>query len=109
MHLKLRRPAERASSRLEQGTRVLPPLSYLRERLGPAYLSQELRRPLPTKDRGVLQTVADAADYMVALPEERRLAHWQCAAQLLLDGADAPDLSRQVELALFYDRTRSQG
>jgi hypothetical protein len=89
---------------LELGTRVLAPLPYLREMLRPAYLSQKLRRPLPTKDRGTLQTVADAADYMVALPEERRRAHWKRAAQLLLDGADAPDLSRQVELALFYDR-----
>jgi hypothetical protein len=86
------------------GTRVLPPFPYLREMLGPAYLSQKLRRPLPTKDGGILQTVADAADYMVALPKDRRRAHWQRAAQLLLDGADAPDLSRQVELALFYDR-----
>jgi hypothetical protein len=37
-------------------------------------------------------------------PQDRRRAHWQRAAQLLLAGADAPELSRQVELALFYDR-----
>ena len=36
------------------------------------YLAQSLRRPLPTKDGGVLRTVADAANYIVALPEERR-------------------------------------
>ena len=28
----------------------------------------------------------------------------QRAAQLLLDGADASEISRQIELALFYDR-----
>ena len=70
----------------------------------PAHLAENLRRPLPTKDGGVLRTVADAANYMVALPDDRRLAHWQRAAQLFLDGADAAEISRQIELALFYDR-----
>jgi len=71
----------------------------------PGYLSQSLRRPLPTKDDGILRTVADAADYMMmALSKDRQRAHWQRAARLILDGADADDLSRQVELALFYDR-----
>ena len=70
----------------------------------PEHLAENLRRPLPTKDGGVLRTVADAANYMVALPGDRRLAHWQRAAQLLLDGADASEISRQIELALFYDR-----
>jgi hypothetical protein len=32
------------------------------------YLAANLTRPIPTKDRGVLRTVADARDYMVALP-----------------------------------------
>ena len=68
------------------------------------YLSQNLRRPLPTKDDGILRTVADAAGYMMALSKDRQRAHWQRAARLILDGADADDLSRQVELALFYDR-----
>ena len=71
----------------------------------PGYLSQSLRRPLPTKDDGILRTVADAAEYMMALSKDRQRAHWQQrAARLILDGADADDLSRQVELALFYDR-----
>ena len=69
-----------------------------------AYLSEKLRRPLATKDGDVLHTVSDAADYMVALPQDRRRAHWQRAAQLIRDGADVPEISRQVELALFYDR-----
>jgi len=34
------------------------------------YLSQSLRRPLPTKDDGILRTVADAAEYMMALSKE---------------------------------------
>jgi hypothetical protein len=68
------------------------------------YLSQNLRRPLPTKDDGILRTVADAAGYMMALSKDRQRAHWQRAARLLLDEAHPHDLSRQVELALFYDR-----
>jgi hypothetical protein len=43
------------------------------------YLSQSLRRPLPTKDDGVLRTVADAAGYMMALSTDRQRAHWQRA------------------------------
>jgi hypothetical protein len=72
----------------------------------PGYLSQSLRRPLPTKDDGILRTVADAAGYMMALSKDRQRAHWQRAARLLLDEAHAHDLSRQAELALFYDRAR---
>jgi hypothetical protein len=68
------------------------------------YLSQSLRRPLPTKDDGILRTVADAAGYMMALSTDRQRAHWQRAARLILDEAHADDLSRQVEFALFYDR-----
>ena len=51
------------------------------------YLSQNLRRPLPTKDDGILRTVADAAGYMMALSKDRQRAHWQRAARLLLDEA----------------------
>ena len=47
------------------------------------YLSQSLRRPLPTKDDGILRTVADAAGYMMALSKDRQRAHWQRAARLL--------------------------
>ena len=41
------------------------------------YLSQSLRRPLPTKDAGILRTVADAAGYMMALSKDRQRAHWR--------------------------------
>jgi hypothetical protein len=73
--------------------------------LNHGYLAQTLRQPLPTKDDGgTLHTVADAANYIVALPEDRRRTHWDRAAQLLLDLADASEISRQLELALFYDQ-----
>jgi hypothetical protein len=40
----------------------------------------------------------------VALPEDRRRTHWDRTAQLILDDlADASEISRQLELALFYD------
>jgi hypothetical protein len=68
------------------------------------YLAQSLRRPLPTKDGGFLRTIADAANYIVALPEERRRTHWDRTVQLLLDMVDSSEISRQLELALFYDR-----
>jgi hypothetical protein len=68
------------------------------------YLSQSLRRPLPTKDDGIMRTVADVAGYMMALSQDRQRAHWQRTARLLLEEAQVHDFSRQVELALFYDR-----
>jgi hypothetical protein len=72
--------------------------------LRPAYLSQKLTRPLPTKDGGTLRTVAEARAYMLALSESRELrTQWQRAAELLLAEADVGAFSKQVELALFYD------
>jgi hypothetical protein len=69
-----------------------------------AHLSKKLARPLPTKDGGTLRTVLDARTYMLALSKDReRRAQWQRAAELLLAEADVADLSRQIELALFYD------
>jgi hypothetical protein len=69
-----------------------------------AYLETKLTRPLPTKDGGVLRTVADARDYMLALPEDREFRHhWQHTAKMILEQADVADVSRRVELALFYD------
>jgi hypothetical protein len=35
--------------------------------LRPAYLSQNLDRPLPTKDGGTLLTIGEACDYMINL------------------------------------------
>jgi hypothetical protein len=68
------------------------------------YLSQKLTRPLHTKYGGTLRTVLDARTYMLALSKDREhRAQWQRAAELLLAEADVADLSRQLELALFYD------
>ena len=58
--------------------------------LNHGYLAQTLRRALPTKDGGTLRTVADAANYIVALPEDRRRTHWDRTVQLLLDMGDHP-------------------
>src|SRR3954447_12977362 len=63
--------------------------------LNHGYIAQSLRRPLPTKDGGTLRTLADAANYIVALPEDRRRTHWDRTAQLILDLADPSEISRQ--------------
>jgi len=69
-----------------------------------AYLSQKLTRPLVTKDGGTLCTVLDARTYMLALPKRRETAaQWQRAAELLLAQADVAEVTRAVDLALFYD------
>jgi hypothetical protein len=41
--------------------------------LRPAYLSQTLDRPLPTKDGGTLRTAAEARAYMLGLSKAREL------------------------------------
>jgi hypothetical protein len=59
---------------------------------------------LPTKDGGTLRTVLDARTYMLALPKRRETtAQWQRAAESLLAQADVAELTRAVDLALFYD------
>jgi hypothetical protein len=68
------------------------------------YLSQKLTRPIPTKDGGTLRTVLDARTYVLALSEDREMRQqWQRACELLLAEADVGALSKQIELALFYD------
>src|SRR5262249_11791125 len=72
--------------------------------LRPAYLSQKLAQPLPTKDGGILRTIRDACDYMTGMDKKRELrSHWQRACKLLLAEADVTAVSRALELALFYD------
>jgi hypothetical protein len=78
-------------------------LPYLSGRV-PAYLQSKLIRPLATKDGHILRTVLGVRAYMLALPKHRELrSQWQRAAALLLESVDTSILSRQVELALFYD------
>ena len=67
-----------------------------------AYLSQKLTRPLVTKDGRTLCTVLDARTYMLAKRRETA-AQWQRAAELLLAQADVAEVTRAVDLALFYD------
>jgi hypothetical protein len=38
--------------------------------LSRAYLAKKLARPLPTKDGGTLQTIAEARAYMQARPQQ---------------------------------------
>ena len=72
--------------------------------MSPAYLSQKLTRPLPTKDRGTLRTILEARAYMLALPKQRETrTQWQRAAELLLGEASVADFSKAVEPALFFD------
>jgi hypothetical protein len=70
-----------------------------------AYLSQKLTEPLPTKDGAVLRTIGEAANYVLALPQEQveQCNRWRRAARLLLDQADVAAVSYQVHLALFYN------
>jgi hypothetical protein len=65
--------------------------------LRPEYLSQNLDRPLPTKDGGTLRTIHAACD------QRERRPHWQRACKLILAKADVMTVSRALELALFMD------
>jgi hypothetical protein len=72
--------------------------------LRPEYLSQNLDRPLPTKDGGTLRTIRAACDYMTSMGKSRELRpHWQRACKLILAKADMMTVSRALELALFMD------
>ena len=48
-------------------SRPSPP-KYAGMSLAAAYLAQKLTQPLPIKDESVLRTVAEAANYVLALP-----------------------------------------
>ena len=52
----------------------------------------------------MLRTIGDARAYMLALPKEREwLDRWKAAYRLLVRGANAAELTRQVHLALSVD------
>jgi hypothetical protein len=54
--------------------------------------------------RQVMNTRDDARRYILALPAARQARNaWQHATRLLLDGADAAEVTRQLELALLLD------
>jgi hypothetical protein len=71
----------------------------------PKHLAERLMPyPLPTTGGGMLRTIGDARDYMLALSKEREwLDHWKPAYRLLVQGADAAALTQQVHLALSRD------
>jgi hypothetical protein len=71
----------------------------------PNYLAEPLTpNPLPTKDGGVLRTIADARAYMLSLSKEREWReHWKAAYRLLVQGASAAALTAHVHLALSKD------
>src|SRR6516165_12564491 len=72
--------------------------------LRPAYLSQKLDQPLPTKDGGTLRTIREACDYMTSMAKQRELcSHWQRVCKLILAKTDVQTVSRALELALFMD------
>ncbi len=72
--------------------------------LRPEYLSQNLDRPLPTKDGGTLHTIDEACSYMTNMGKKRELrTHWQRACKLILAKEDVLTVSRALELALFMD------
>jgi hypothetical protein len=72
--------------------------------LRPAYLSQALDRPLPTRDGGTLRTIGEACTYMTGIGKKRELrTHWQRIAKLILAKEDVLTVSRALELALFMD------
>ena len=68
--------------------------------LNHGYLAQTLRRALPTKDGGTLRTVADAANYIVALPEDRR----RSIGTALFNSSWIWRTHPRSAAALFYDR-----
>jgi hypothetical protein len=72
--------------------------------LRPAYLSQKLDRPLPTKDGGTLRTIREACDYMTAMDKQWELRQrWQRVAKLILAKENVLTVTRALELALFMD------
>ena len=72
--------------------------------LRPAYLSQKLDGPLPTKDGGTLRTIGEACDYMTRMGKQRELRQrWQRVAKLVIAKEDMLTVSRALELALFMD------
>jgi hypothetical protein len=65
--------------------------------LRPEHLSQNLDRPLPTKDGGALHTIGEACEYMTNMGKKRELrTHWQRACKLILAKEDVLTVSRRL-------------
>jgi hypothetical protein len=68
--------------------------------LRPAYLSQTLDRPLPTKDGGTLHTLGSGGERH---RQETRATEPLAACRQVLVKEDVLTVSKALELALFYD------
>jgi hypothetical protein len=77
----------------------------IRKLPSPTYLRARLSQPLAAKDRRpLLHTIQDVIDYIAALPSEREThPYWQRAAKAVLDQAEVAEVSRRIQLALFFD------
>jgi hypothetical protein len=85
-------------------TRAVLRLIYSTMLLRPEYLSQNLARPLPTKDGGTLHTIGEACEYMTGMGKRRELlTHWQRVCKSILTKEDVLPVSRALELAVFMD------
>jgi hypothetical protein len=83
----------RASDRVRAAA---APMTSTAMPLPKAYLARKLAEPLPTTDGGVLRTIREARDYMLALPERRAIGGaWPRAAYLILNRAAAVASTRQ--------------
>ena len=70
----------------------------------PAYLSQKLAGPLPTKDGGTLRTIRDAREYIASIGKERQeRRHWQEVSKQILAHADVIAVSWRLRIALLKD------
>lgn len=66
--------------------------------------SAALASPIHLRNGTILRTRDDARHYMTALPKHReRRQAWQHAAKLLLEGAEAYEVTKQIEYALLID------
>jgi hypothetical protein len=66
--------------------------------------TDKLARPVRDKAGSTIVTRAQARDYILALPDRRQQRQsWQHATKLLLEGADAETVTKQIEYALMLD------
>jgi hypothetical protein len=84
--------------------RCQAPARLSRLLLRPAYLSQALDCPPPTKDGRTIGTIGEAVEYITNIGRKRELrSHWQRIAKLILAKEGVLTVSRALELALFMD------
>jgi hypothetical protein len=66
--------------------------------------SPRLTRRVADKEGAAVGTFGEARDYILAQPERRQdPPHWQYAAKLLLEEAEAEAVTCKIERALFME------